>query len=160
MRVGLLHILMSGSFLVSTTLNFCVACLFKLMKYVAGSPKVLVHFYQIARCHIPSSGFCFYWFCVTKTRKKWSITHKITVQNWLYINVLNTVGWQRWANTVSCGQPWFDICGFLYWVLGQRKYICTRESQELKKIIREVAGSVLVDLLLHVLNFVTTVCNT
>jgi hypothetical protein len=53
-------------------------------------------------------------FCITKTHKKWSITRKITEQNWLDINVLNTVGWQRWANTVSCGEPWFYICGFLY----------------------------------------------
>ena len=36
----------------------------------------------------------------------------------------------------------------------------TRESQELEKIIREVAGTVLVDLISHMLNFVTTVCDT
>jgi hypothetical protein len=49
------------------------------------------------------------------------------------------------------------------WVLvlgtGPKK-VYTRESQELKESIREVAGSVLVDFLSHVLNFVTTVCDT
>lgn len=67
MHGGLLHIFISGSFRVSTTLIFYVACLFTLMKYVAVSPKVLVHFYQTARCHhTPSSDFCFYWSALLK----------------------------------------------------------------------------------------------
>lgn len=49
------------------------------------------------------------------------------------------------------------------WVLilstGPKK-VYTRESQELKEIIREVAGTVLVDLISHTLNFVTTICDT
>lgn len=52
--------------------------------------------------------------CITETRKKWFITWKITVQNWLDINFLNNVGWQKWANRVLCREPWFDLCGFLY----------------------------------------------
>jgi hypothetical protein len=52
--------------------------------------------------------------CITETRKKWFITRKTTVKNWLDINSLNSVGWQQWANRVLCREPWFDLCGFLY----------------------------------------------